>query len=394
METNTENPSKKHSYSDEEIKNNPKEVLADVIDEEKKRESFDYSLRKRILILSGGAIQTYEAFVKDSWILDPLNITYEERETYLYDQQNWLEERVVFHNQIIGKAFNLGLSLSSRVREKMGHDYEPKVFMVRGNIGAGKTQALRTHDMFLVILDEQGKPTGVISPDNFKGVIREEMGRHAGRHTISHFQSHEESLVIARRLEDQLFAEPGVSIAFDERFAYKDRIESLLEFAIKHGKNIEILDLDVPVEISIIRNLKRDSEGKDPCVPYDVIKDGFISIRQTRSLILEFLDNTQITYYLLSEGSTTPLTDVAEKSNSGFQILNSNLFYKVKNLGKDDARKLSELDSKIVDDSYIKYIRHLLDKQELNSKERLIILDIFNKNKGKLLRLIVDEQAK
>ena len=47
----------------------------------KENGSFDYALIKRILALSGGKIETFQAFIKDSWVLDSRR-TYEEVEEY------------------------------------------------------------------------------------------------------------------------------------------------------------------------------------------------------------------------------------------------------------------------------------------------------------------------
>lgn len=395
VEPKSEKPRDRFPYSDDEIKSDPKGVLVIVMDAEKKSGSFDYSFRRRILALSNGVIKTYQAFVKDSWVLepDPKGEKYEETEKYLDDDRNWLEERIAFHHQVVNRAFSLGVELSRRVMEKSG-DKEPTVFMVRGNIGAGKTQALRTHPMFQALLDDNQEPTGVVSPDNLKSEIREDMGKNEEEYILSHFQCHSESLVVERKLQAKLFSEPDLSMAFDERFAYMDRIEKLVGIAIKYRRKIKILDLDVPLEVSIIRNLKREPNGKDPCVPYGDIRDGFVKIRETREKLLRLVDLSQVTYYLLSESKSTPLKDVAEKTEGDFRIIMPGLFEKLRKIGTTDERELSRLDNQMIDNTFIDHIQHLLDQQSFTLEEKKRIIEFLEKHPEEKLVDVVNNRAK
>lgn len=395
MEPNSEKRLERLSYSDDEIKTNPRGILESVMNVEKKNGSFDYALRRRILALSNRDIETSEAFVKDSWILKPVGKTYDEIKNYLGDEQNWLEERVAFHNKVIEQAFIKCVGLSDRVNKRSGYR-GPIVFLVRGNVGAGKTQALRTHPIFQPLLDDKQKPSGVVSPDEYKHEIREDMGMDGEEYLINHLQCHSESLVIERKLQTKLFSKPGLSMAFDERFAIMKRIKNLVSLAIVNRKKIIILDLDVPLEVSIVRNLKRDPNGKDPCISYDTIKQGFIDIRTKRDELLSLIRdddsvNEHVTYYLLAESSSDPAINVAEKRGKVWDVLMDNLYKKLKS---PETEVIEKLDRQKIDSGYIIHIRNLLKTQTFAPKERDRIIKFLEGHMGEELWKVVNNRAK
>lgn len=394
MEQDNNNLTETYQYTDDEIKANPKGILVAVMEAEKKAGSFDYQLRRKILTLSEGQIETYQAFVKDSWILES-GRTYEEVEAYLNFEENWIEERRLFHKEIVEDSIKRGVKLSERVK-LASKDDQPKVFVVRGNIGAGKTTAMRNHLVFKPLLDEFEEPAGVVSADRYKADIREDMGKGENDYAISHYQCHRESWALAMRVQERLFSIPGLSMAFDERFAYMTRITELIGSAVRNGRKIVILDLDVPLEISIVRTLKRNPKGVDPCVPYDQIRNGFIQIRNSRFGLEEIVDTTsEITYYLFSESKSTPLENIAEKNwgEEKIEILNENLFGRLMSIEASE-REVQKVDKQIVDQRYIEHVQRLLTQQSFTPEEKKGVVDLLKAGVNRHLSDIVDEVAK
>ena len=76
---------------------------------------------------------------------------------------------------------------------------------------------------------------------------------------------------------------------------------------------------------SVIAVLQRDPFGQDPCVPFEVIKDGFITVRQNRREFMDASRRENVNYSLYQTDDQGDFTLVAENRDNHFTY-NKELF--------------------------------------------------------------------
>jgi hypothetical protein len=88
---------------------------------------------------------------------------------------------------------------------------------------------------------------------------------------------------------------------FDRRFDYYEDILELMDWGIENKYAYSFLiDIDVPLELSLIRILSRDIYGYSPLVPLNSILNGFKRIRVNRyKTILKLQQHRLKSYYKL-----------------------------------------------------------------------------------------------
>lgn len=363
---------------------NSREVLRELMDIEKAKDSYDYEERQKLLVLSEGKIMTHEAFTKDSWILEA---GYPQLQLYLKDRTKWLDERNDFQDQLLEEQQRAMEELSDRLENE-----KPTLYLLRGNTASGKTSVLKRYPRFKKIINPKtNMADGVLNTDTIKKSMREKSGKRNGKYVITHNQCHEEAVMLTNQLEDNLIDSPELSLVIDRRYAYRKQLTVTIDRALAHDKDVEILDLDVPLEISLLRVLFRDPEGEDPCVPFNSVMDGFTGIRKfRRGLIQTVKHEPRIKYYLLAESGERPIEPIAEKSDGEYVIKNDVLAEECVIV---DQGEVDELKEKVIDDRYITYvIRGLLRDYPVEEKPR--ILEIMKNNRGKTLAEALDFQAK
>ncbi|WP_147446408.1 XopAJ/AvrRxo1 family type III secretion system effector zeta toxin [Corallococcus sp. CA047B] len=262
-----------------------------------------YEVRQAILERSGGKVGTFEAFTvgeppKDGSLWK-----------WLEEPKNWVPERREFQQKLLNTELDKAQTLSDRL--------EPNtVYALRGNTAAGKTTAVK-NDPHLKskVLDDQGELSGALNPDPIKAQIAEQ---HGGK--ISTSQAHVEGSIISQRVENEMLSRPNSSVVYDKRFAGESDIPRMLKAV--EGRNVKIVDLEVPLETSSVRVLMRNPGTADPLVPFDAVEGGFKGVRQNRAELLagrpgEFkgvIENEKITdYKLLVTDSSGKQVLVAEK---------------------------------------------------------------------------------
>src|SRR5258706_1914648 len=225
-----------------------KRILKTVIqNEDKQKPGTSYKIRDFLLRNSGGEIDSVQAFTNNSDLVDEYHPNSNEIKDYLKNPDNWVRERVVLHNEIINKKRKSGVDLSLALK-----DIEPTIYIVRGNIATGKTTALRNHPHFARI---RNNLDGIISPDDYKVIFhREKVGDNK---SVKDDQIHQESLFLAREIQDQIinFGENRTSLVIDKRFAWEEEITSIILLAMNTSRDIDITDIDCPLELSVIRVL-------------------------------------------------------------------------------------------------------------------------------------------
>lgn len=193
----------------------------------------------------------------------------------------WHPERVKFHEQIITTMLTKADALSRRLRRhEIDEGRKPTIYCLRGTCGSGKTTALRG-GLFNGILDETGEPSGTLAPDVLKTPLREN-----GK--MSHVQVHDESSMLSRKLSramrERASNEP-YSMVYDKLMAYPTDFEDVFEDAAETDREVAILDMDVPLELSAVRVLSRTKNGEDPNIDFAGVANAFSAVRKNRSAL-------------------------------------------------------------------------------------------------------------
>lgn len=241
---------------------------------------------KRLKETTTSSIESFTSANLDS-------LSKQERKSLLDNPESWDSERRKLHESVFEEAILKAHALSERLKEK---NPKPTIYALRGNTASGKTRALSAgHEMFAGILDGRGEPSGAINPDSYKFALRE------GDPDISAAQVHDEGSMISRRIERQL-TDPDMSVVLDKRNETPGDIEDILANASETERNVRILDVDVPLESSLVGVLMREKGGEDPNVPFDAIIKGFVGIRANRSELIKQVEtgsNTAVDGYML-----------------------------------------------------------------------------------------------
>lgn len=378
-------------------KENAKQALAEIkgLDEKLERKGNSYDLRGEILRRSEGKLKTAEAYTYGG------DVDRKRLKEFLSDPENWLPERRRLQEEIVKNELDKAIKLAERMGEKNA------VFALRGNTAAGKTTALRTNELFGRAIDpETRQPDGAINPDTYKQQLKTADASPDGWQSVSHYQAHDEGSMISRKIAQRIESSEEASMIIDKRLNEAKDIKELVAMTEK-GKSLKFLDVDAPLETSLIRVLGRKAGGADPLVPFDGVAEGFDGVRKNRvELIREAINNDKIdTYVLYAPGPDGKPMLVAEKvpllGKDGRQLAkpDGTLRYKLKINDRDRFREainlrtadaaVKELRGQVIDDAYIE--RTL---QKLPEDQREYTKGILEKWKGKSYEEALDAHAK
>lgn len=197
------------------------------------------------------------------------------------NEAEWHPERVKFHESIVQAMLQGADRLSQRLREhEIAEGRKPTIYCLRGTCGSGKTTALR-EGLFEGVLDEDGQPSGTLAPDTLKTPLREN-----GR--MSHVQVHDESSMLSRKVLAKIKerARRGpFSMVYDKLMGYRSDFVDVFEDADETDREVAILDIDVPLELSAVRVLTREKNGEDPNIDFAGVASAFAAIRGNRSAL-------------------------------------------------------------------------------------------------------------
>lgn len=209
--------------------------------------------------------------------------------------ENWPAYRRELHERIVAERLESCDSMSSRLRAKERERGDPAtIYVLRGTCGAGKTTALRTGDRFPGVLDEDGQPTGALSADLMKIPLRNDGLAEGEVSRVSHTQVHQEAGVLNRRLTQAVHERAmaardsgeGYSVVIDKLMCKHQDIVDVISDAESTERDLRVIDVDVPFELSAVRVLCRTAEGDDPQVPFENVAYSFRNIRTERSKLL------------------------------------------------------------------------------------------------------------
>lgn len=348
------------------------------------RRGHSYGLRHEILKRSEGKIPTHQAYTYAEDLPQGGDL-----DAHLDDPESWIPER----RQLQEAIFQEELAKAHALSERLG-DERPTVYALRGNTAAGKTTAVRTSEAFAKALDEDGEPTGSINPDTYKTILKQAESEGEVQ-TVSHFQSHEEGSMIARKINASL-AESESSMVIDKRMSKDKNIVELIKLAESSGREVKILDVDVPLEISLVRVLERPVGGESPNVPFYAVAEGFSEIRTSRAGLLDTAANDEkITDYVLRVAdSTGKSVEVARKVDGKmiYEPEHQDLLVQSVDAAGASAEIAKLADTKI-DDKYIEgYISRVYaeDPQgERAQRSRAALV----RYRGKTLKQALDKRA-
>ncbi|MEI6054295.1 MAG: zeta toxin family protein [Candidatus Saccharibacteria bacterium] len=364
---------------------NAKELLGKVKSMDKEVHGESYNLRREIMKRSFGSISSCEAFTYAEELPQGSELW-----DYLNEPDNWLPERRELHQLIVDKEYALAQQLS----ERLG-DEDPTIYILRGNTAAGKTTAVRNNATFSKALDTNGEASGSINPDTYKTTIK--MNEADGDvQTVSHYQTHNEGAMISQKISDKI-ADSESSMVIDKRMSREDDIKDMIDLAIEKNKKVKILDVDVPLELSLVRVLQRKIGGEAPNVPFFAVAAGYSEIRKSRSKVLQMIEgNDNVQDYTLN---------VADETGKSIEVLKKVNGVLVQNEGTDDLlaesrdymnvnETIDRLANTVITDEYINsYIDRVLkdnpDKDTYGNSIRVAL----KKYEGKTLKEALDIRA-
>ncbi len=229
---------------------------------------------------------TVSVYIRGGDNMDESELRRVKREPEAYN-----EERQLWHNEILDQEVENAHELS----KKLGPP--PKIIAMRGGCGAGKTTAVKEKygDKGIVV---DGDVPGAVKPDYFKDKIQEKAMEEFGVE-ITSSQAHLESTGVCKMFLEQVVEEPEVSLLIDKQLEAPGDIPEIIKLGKESGKQVVILDLDVPIELAAFRVLKRPLDGKDPSVEFFGITRGFVGIRANRWQVLEDVKDEIVSDYSL-----------------------------------------------------------------------------------------------
>ncbi len=213
-------------------------------------------------------------------------------EAYTPKRQEW-------HSQVLDEAVEAGRHVSEEMNKLDGVP-PPIIIAGRGACGAGKTTAFKNllKAKGCEVFNERDDIPGAVKPDYFKDVIIDEAARELGV-DITSDQAHMESTGICKMYSERLKNDPDTSIIIDKQLEAAGDIPEIIEWGHETGKQVALLDNDVPVELSAFRVLKRKIGGADPTMRFGSVARGFIGIRANRGQVLEDVQDDAVSIYSL-----------------------------------------------------------------------------------------------
>ena len=283
----------------------------------------------------------------------------------------WIEDRQEWHREELSLAHEAARDLS----EKLGHP--PRIIAMRGGCGSGKSYAVRSLYGDRGIFDEQGDVPGAVKPDYFKTRIKQkelETPPPPGV-VVTSEQVHLESTGMNAMFVQRLAQDPEASLLIDKQLEAADDITSLVEMGKEHGKSVELLDNDVPIELSAFRVLKRQVGGVDPNIRFDGVSAGFRGIRVNREAALRAVESEDIvtTYSLRAfDPKSKQQIEIATKRDgevvvrAGYEELAEHVINQTQS---DTELEIQEAGSQIITEEYIEsFIGKFFDDSESSEK--------------------------
>lgn len=314
-----------------------------------------YQARWRTLEQSAGRMPTYKAFLLESVS------TGNGFRAHLDNPSHWLPERAELHTHLINTAVAQAQELNKILPPNT-------IFALRGNTAVGKTGISKKPGR--IIEAGLSTTTGIVNPDIYKPeLMKREVG---GPLRATHAQAHEESTMIARRVIQKLEQQSELSFIVDKRLHGATSIDEMIELAERSGRKLEIIDIDAPLEISLLRILtRRPDEESDPRVPFDAVILAFEGIRRHRARTLRLAqEHPSIACYRLfsvqASGDPELIAEVPRESADRQLIISPDKIKTVEDATQSDTliETIRSCRNQLLTDDYIDSVVPLfLDRQ-------------------------------
>ena len=300
-----------------------------------------YSERVASLADSHGVMSTVEAFT-----LGPApegNAIWD----YVADPASWLPERRALHEKLLDDAFDDAMTFA--VASEPG-----TLFAMRGNTGAGKSRATaQVSGMQAGNAAAKSRRHGSINPDNFKA----DLARRDGIEVTS-TQCHVESSMLAERLMHRIGSATvgdgkAASFVLDKRLLHVRDVEDLAALAKSTGRKLHLVDVDAPLELSLMGVLMRTPGSDSPCPPFPVVgQGGFVPARSNRQGVMKlFIDDPSLgTYELWGTDAAGAKVKVLEISGEHRIISDSEMLAE---LCADPRDEVEALGHRVIDEESI-----------------------------------------
>lgn len=224
----------------------------------------------------------------DEFVIGPAPKSGPERWKYLEDPAHWKPERRALHEQLLADAKAEAQKFADLQADQGG---PPTIYAMRGNTAVGKS---RTAKNDIGELQAAVKGTGdmrSVNPDNFKVRLMTADGR-----SFTSAQVHSESSMLASRLEREL---AGIktskgdvgSLMIDKRLATVEDVLHYAKMAKETGRRLALYDVDAPLDVSLAGVLERVPGGPDPLPDFNVVGQGFDSVRSNRAAVMHVFES-------------------------------------------------------------------------------------------------------
>ncbi|MBU2114230.1 MAG: RHS domain-containing protein [Gammaproteobacteria bacterium] len=338
-----------------------------------KEDGDSYEARKAALANSNGAMTTLDAFSEEHATGEPWNKA--------AIDENWIKERQQLHKQILDTATTEALA---RTQTLVG---APAIHAMRGNTGAGKSRLKKSG----VIPELAQGDIPVINPDDFKPVLINEAKQDGI--DLTHNQTHWEAAMLSDKLKTNLLKpennEQVPSIIVDKRLGGLYEVENLHKEALETGRQLNVFDVDAPLEMSLLGVLLREPGGDDPIVPFDVVAGGFISARGNREQFVQYYEKNPSLgryelYHTLPDGNKELAAVVFNGKTS---VTNFDAY---EELTKNPKLAVDDLTEKVINDDEIARVTSSLPE----GKFKTDAINALSANKGKTWKQAIDQHGK
>ena len=326
-----------------------------------KEDGDSYEARKAALAKSNGAMTTLDAFSEEHATGAPWDKAAVD--------ENWIKDRQELHKRIIDTAMT---EVLAKTQVLVG---PPAIHAMRGNTGAGKSRLMKSG----AIPELATGDIAVSNPDNFKPVLINEAKKDGI--SLTHNQTHWEAAMLSNKLKSKLLKpenkEQVPSIIVDKRLGGLYELKTLHKEGLETGRQVNVFDVDAPLEMSLLGVLMRKPGGDDPIVPFDDIVGGFKAARNNRSEFAEYYEkNSGLGRYELY--GTAPNGDklLVVKVIDGEFIAEDNDEWA--NLTKDPSDEIQQISTTVIDDKEIERVTSCLPEGEFKSSA----IKTLNSNKG------------
>lgn len=277
-----------------------------------------FAVRLKCLHRSEGNIITLDAL---SLSEDPQFLIFEEPSNWSEELLSKIKTQLAFvpewttaQRATLSQAYEGIRNLSDGLNQQV-----PTQLIIRGNSGSGKTYISSRHPFLKGAIDDHPGPfCGIQNTDNIRRVFME-------RSFLSRNQLFRESVCLRKSLRDAMAkSSRDLSLVTDGWFDRIADLDAVADSVEKVLGALQIIDLDVPLEVSCLRVINRAKD--DPfsaAPPFEAAAKGYQQIREARKHLIEKIVKVRdvvTDYHLIMNDKLGNQYLVAEKVDDHFYV--------------------------------------------------------------------------